>query len=269
MRFQIDHDLHIHSQISLCSKDPEQTPENILAYGEKNGIKTLCLTDHYWDEALPVEDDFFFYTDQNYPFVAKALPLPQGENCRFLFGCETDMDKNFKIGITPAMYDKFDFIIVPTTHLHFTEGFSCDLPQSDTEGRAELYVKRLFALLDSDLPFGKVGLAHPTCELMNHEDKRYLRLLDLISDEVFGSLFRLSAEKGLGIELNMGVEDVTGEDRETILRPYRIAKAEGCKFYLGSDAHHPAGFDGAMARFNAIIDALDLTEDDKFHIAGI
>ena len=48
MKFSYDHDLHIHSKISSCSSDPEQTNEAILAYAKKNGLTTICLTDHYW-----------------------------------------------------------------------------------------------------------------------------------------------------------------------------------------------------------------------------
>ena len=46
MKFQIDHDYHIHSYLSTCSSDPEESPEAILRYGEKNKMHTLCLTDH-------------------------------------------------------------------------------------------------------------------------------------------------------------------------------------------------------------------------------
>ena len=37
MRYAFDHDYHIHSYLSSCSKDPEQTAERILAYAEENG----------------------------------------------------------------------------------------------------------------------------------------------------------------------------------------------------------------------------------------
>ena len=49
MRYQIDHDLHIHSQISPCSRDARQTKEAILAYGLTNHYKLLGVTDHFWD----------------------------------------------------------------------------------------------------------------------------------------------------------------------------------------------------------------------------
>ena len=53
------------------------------------------------------------------------------------------------------------------------------------------------------------------------------------------------------------------EVKGIMLRPYHIAKDCGCKFYLGSDAHKPAEISRAMTNFKAIVDALDLTEDDK------
>lgn len=51
----VDHDLHIHSNLSSCAgpKGITQTKENILKYAERNGFRTICVTDHYWDEAMP------------------------------------------------------------------------------------------------------------------------------------------------------------------------------------------------------------------------
>jgi len=49
-----------------------------------------------------------------------------------------------------------------------------------------------------------------------------------------------------------------------MLRPYRIAKEMGCKFFLGSDAHTPEVFGRAAKKFNDIIEMLELTEEDKF-----
>ena len=38
MKFCIDHDLHIHSHLSLCSHDEEQTPARSLEYAVKNEL---------------------------------------------------------------------------------------------------------------------------------------------------------------------------------------------------------------------------------------
>jgi histidinol phosphatase-like PHP family hydrolase len=56
------------------------------------------------------------------------------------------------------------------------------------------------------------------------------------------------------------------EETDRVLRMFRIAKYQGCKFYCGSDAHHPAGLVNSPARFERAIDLLGLQESDKFHI---
>lgn len=269
MKFQIDHDYHIHSFLSLCSDDPAQSPARILSYGTENGFKRLCLTDHYWDEKIFGMEEFFFYRDQNTERVRRALPLPQSEECEFLFGCETDMSADRRIGISPERYGDFDFIIVPTTHMHLTP-YTYPLDRTEKSLRAKDYVLRFEALLRSDLPFYKTGLAHMTCALIQKENKAYLDVLDAVSDDTFADLFTESARLGLGIELNMGTAELQEESvRKRVLRPYFIAKEQGCKFYLGSDAHHPQSLDNAMHRFRMMVDILDLSEDDKFHIGKV
>lgn len=260
MKFQIDHDLHIHSQLSSCSSHPEQTTENILAYGVKNGLKTLCITNHHWDSR--VDGASAWYKKQGDIF--SVLPLPQAKDCRFLFGCETDMDKNFTIGLSKEEMERYDFFIVPTTHLHM-KGFTYDECQDNVRDKTQLFIKRFEAFLNADLPFHKVGLAHITCPLMHRED--FISVLRGVSDECFEKLFRGCAERGCGVELNIGLPSLENEDiRADVLRPYFIAKKAGCKFYLGSDSHSPDGFKDAMTRFKKTIDLLDLKESDKFII---
>ena len=89
MKFTYDHDLHIHSNLSPCDPRPEQTPDFILSYAKKNGLNTICLTDHYWDERVEGASDM--YAKLHTAHIKKALPLPKAEGIRFLFGCETEM----------------------------------------------------------------------------------------------------------------------------------------------------------------------------------
>ena len=264
--FVIDHDLHIHSQLSLCSSDPGQTTGRILEYAINNGLSTVCLTDHFWDPAVPGASDW--YAVQNLDHIKEALPLPQAENVRFLFGCETEMDKYFTIGISDKTVDALDFVIIPTTHLHM-DGYTLDASIGyDEDGikrRRELYIERFERLLSADLPFHKIGLAHLTCSLACHHVKKGMkRLLDGIPDQTFSELFSSAAKKGIGIELNFDAFAHEGEEKETIYRPYRIAKECGCKFYLGSDAHHPGELDKAVDNFREIVRTLGLCEEDKF-----
>ncbi len=262
MRYTVDHDLHIHSRLSLCSNDPGQSVEAILAYGEANGLSTLCLTDHMWDSAVPGVHGMDFYERQDYDYIAAALPLPTSDKVRFLFGCETDLKRDLTLGISRAVMDKLSFIIIPTTHLHMN-GFTCRGDEG-VEERARLWCSRLEAVLDMDLPFHKIGIAHLTCELMDRA--HHLEVLQAIPAEEYHRLFAKAARLGVGIELNFNAFAYTGTALETMLLPYRIAKEEGCLFYFGSDAHHPNTLVAAKANFERIVDLLDLTETDKFRL---
>ena len=261
MKYVVDHDYHIHSKISQCSSDPEQTPENILKYAKEKGLKRVILTDHFWDENVPGASNWY-KTYHKFTDLSKALPLPLDDEIEFLFGCETDMDKNGVIGICAERFDEFDFIIVPTTHLHmknFTldEADYCNVPRL-----AVLWVERFEALLDADLPFHKVGLAHPTCSCIAVENGLYSEVIRMISDEDFRRLFTRAAELGLGIEIN-GSDFRFIDDNMHLLRPYKIAKECGCKFYLGTDSHKPSEF-GVFDNLQKAVDLIGLTEDDKF-----
>ncbi len=262
MRYLFDHDLHIHSQLSLCSGDERQTPAAILDYALANGLHTVCLTDHFWDDNVPGAPEW--YAIQNFAHISEAKPLPKADGVRFLFGCETELDMHCTLALSPAMYDAFDFIIIPTTHLHMA-GLTCR-GDEDAAQRAALWVQRFDAVLDMPLPFHKVGVAHLTCDLMYSQD--YEQVLRLIPEGEMRRLFTRAAACGIGIELNFPAAAVdTSADPENLLRPYRIAKECGCKFYFGGDAHYPADLAAEKANAERIIDLLGLTEQDKFRLA--
>jgi len=262
MKYIIDNDLHIHSYLSSCSGDPEQNTGRILRYAEENGIHTLCLTDHFWDSAVPGASGW--YGPQDFEHIRQALPLPRKEGIRFLFGCETELDRHLTLGISRQRLEVFDFIIIPTTHMHMS-GFTISEEEgADASSRADAWVRRLDAVLNMDLPFRKVGLAHLTCKLIDRRPEEYRKILELLPEEDLYRLFRKAAKLGVGIELNASDMTFREGEQEAVLRPYRIARDCGCKFYLGTDAHHPAAFENMRKIFDRAIDLLDLREEDKF-----
>ena len=270
MQYKIDHDYHIYSFLSTCSGCPEQTPENILKYAERNGLSRIVLTDHFWDETMP--SGFAWYEPQNYAHISRNLPLPQSDRVSFKFGCETDMDKDFRVGIARETMEKFDFVVIPTTHIHM-KNFTYDERDDSLLCRRALYVHRFARLLDMDLPRRKIGLAHLSCDLIApcppegacaFED--HIRLLDGVSDQTYLELFRGAKEKEIGIELNIPVRNYTPSQLARILRPYFFAKEAGCKFYLGSDAHNPEEAAQVPEKFSRPLELLGLEESDKFHL---
>ena len=260
MKFVIDHDYHIHSFLSSCSSDPSQTPERILRYGEENGLKDLCLTNHFWDDT--VAEPTRWYAPQNFAHIASARPLPQSEKVRFHFGCEGDMNEKFTVGIGPEVRKELELCVVPFTHMHMGEFVPKDTP---VDRRAVFYTHRMNVLMNADLPEGKTGIAHMTTPLIARAQwTDHIRLLEMIPDSVFRYCFDIAARRNFGIELNMDLAKYTPEEMQSVLRPYFIAKECGCRFYLGSDAHSGAALEDAPRRFALSVDALSLTEEDKF-----
>lgn len=267
MRYIVDNDLHIHSKLSACSADPEQTKERILSYAVENGLKTICLTDHFWDEAL--EGASSWYVPQNYKHISTSKPLPQEKDVQFLFGCETELNKSMTLGISKEKFELFDFIIIPTTHFHMKNYTLSTEEASNAKNRANAWIKRFDSVLEMNLPFHKIGIAHLTCGLIAPTREEYLKVLQLIPKEEMERLFIKAAKLGVGIELNASDMKFLNEETDVVLRPYKIAKMCGCKFYCGSDAHHPEAFDTAKTLFEKAVNLLELTEEDKFMIGRI
>lgn len=262
MKFQIDHDLHIHSLISPCAgNDPRQTPEAILAYGISSDLRLLCIADHIWDEKSPTRSyNPWLHHGNDMARARSILPLPQSKHCRFLFGMEVDMDLDGQLAATREEMDRLDFLVFAPSHLHMgTFTVPGDLDPS-AEVHKKLYLERMDILLKADIPYGKTGLAHPTCSLACKADP--VRMFDLITDREYEEMWTRVREKGMGVEINIGTR-YTPDELERIMRPYRIAKAVGCKFYLGGDAHTPDETRGLIRKFQKHIDILGLTEDDK------
>ena len=81
-------------------------------------------------------------------------------------------------------------------------------------------------------------------------------MVALISDDTFGELFEIAAKRGIGLEINSSAR--TPETQ----RICTIAKACGCKFTLGSDAHSRDVLKTKIFETDIGTDALGLTEYD-------
>lgn len=264
MRYTVDHDLHIHSFLSACSRNPEQNPKRMVQYARENGLKQICVTDHFWDEdqgsGAPC------YGEENLFEKKKMLgDIPKEAGIDFLFGVETELDRTMKLGLSREHFDALDFVVIPTTHLNMM-GLALNKQEgSSTQSRADLWVKRLAAVLSMDLPFHKIGIAHLTCSTMAYWSRETeLEIYRKIPEKDIWELMKGAAEVGVGIEINSCSMLYKPEEEDSILKIYRIAKECGCKFYCGSDAHHPHELDRARALFEKAIDALELKESDKF-----
>ncbi len=268
MKFKYDHDLHIHSYLSLCSEDPTHDNERILKYAQDNGYHTVCLTNHFWDEDVPGCGGYG-YEIQNFEWISKALPLPKSDDVHFLFGCETELSKDLVLGVSEKRMELFDFIVIPINHLHF-RNFTLTESENSAKGRADAWVRRFDAVLNMDLPFHKIGIAHlsmnPVKFMWDPEpDFTNEDILRAISSEDMERLFTKAASLGVGIELNAHNFRISDEVAEENMRIYKIAKKCGCKFYCGSDAHKVCE-QGIIKCFENAERWLNLDENDKYDV---
>jgi histidinol phosphatase-like PHP family hydrolase len=79
-------------------------------------------------------------------------------------------------------------------------------------------------------------------------------------------LFTKAANVGIGIELNKSDMSFNDNEADRVLRMFKIAKGCGCKFYLGTDGHHPKNFENSIEIFDRAISLLDLKESDKYEV---
>ena len=263
MSFPIDHDLHTHTVLSSCSGDPLQTPERLLRHAVENGYTVQCVTDHLWDSRVPGASGW--YAPQDVEHIKKSLPLPKDDRVKMVFGCETEFTGGKHLGLHPSRYDDMGFIVIPPNHFHM-RGFVRPVSYDTEEKIADLLVERLEEISLMDLPFRKVGIAHMVCSLIFTEGDE-LAVYRAVDEKRFRAVMHRFARLGAGIEINTSCfGDMTPENECDYLRLYRLAKAEGCKFYLASDAHHPSELDLVGRYAKPVIDALGLTENDLFRI---
>ena len=261
MRFPIDHDMHCHTHLSLCSNDPQQSVASILSFAKAHGYTLQCITDHLWDSLVPGASGF--YRPQDIEHVRQSLPLPKDDRVRMVFGCETEYCGGDRLALDPRSYDKFDFIVVPPNHYHMI-GLVRPADRDSEEKIADLLVERLEQLSRIDLPWHKVGIAHMTCSLIFKEGDQY-RVYELVDEKRFRAVMRRYARLGAGIEINLSCfTDGWRAHEDAMLRLYRLAGEEGCKFYLASDAHHPDELNVVPERAPEVIALLGLAKEDQF-----
>ena len=236
---KLPHDIHLHTHLSLCAK-PEADVRAYVEYAKAQGITTIGISDHFWDENVPGSPDW--YKPQNYEHILEAkedIKRCEGEGVRILFGAETEYSLGTRgVAITPEIASQLDFLLVPNSHTHIT------MPKEyyeDHRRHSEYMLDAYWDIIESDVSPYITAIAHPFSAVCCPYDKE--KCVRLITDKEFCDCFRKTAEKNIGIEINTsefinkGIADI---EKSQFLRMFRLARACGCKFTFGTDSHHPS-----------------------------
>ncbi len=244
-------DLHIHTFLSSCAR-PDALPENYLALCQAEGIRTVCFTDHFWDES--VEGASPWYRPQNLGHVMRLRGLiPDQKDIRVLFGAETEFigsrmcgKKGGITGISPEAASNFAFVLIPANHFHM-KGFT--IPASVTDpAEIRLWMIENFTEAAATDPGVPSGIAHPF-EPMGFVAESRQAIFAAMTDADYRHCFLTAAEHEKSIELNHSV--LNNPFTCEYIRIFSIANECGCRFHTGCDAHTPASFSehDKIARF--------------------
>ncbi len=262
LKIKINHDLHVHTFISACSKDEQARPPAMIEQARRQDLEIIGFADHLWDAS--VEGASSWYTPQD---VANLLQIrdqiPEDtQGVKVLVGCETEYRGNGMVGISPATAEKLDFVLIPFTHFHMGQFMAEPAEIATPDAFAKTVVRRFQEVVDLGLA---TGLAHPfmLCGYKEQSDD----ILGRISDATFADCFGRAAQRGVSIEIHPGYfpgiqgPDSDGYHDETFLRILSIAKQSGCYFHLSSDTHRLDGI-GKVHQLAPYLAQLDITNDD-------
>ncbi len=118
-----------------------------------------------------------------------------------------------------------------------------------------------------DLPFDKIGIAHLARSLIAPSGLWHERL-DGVTDAAVHRYVSKSCPLRCRVEIradDFAFSQKTPEEVHRVLRIFRFARECGCRFYLGSDAHHPGELRPARAIYENAVRELALNEADKFY----
>jgi histidinol phosphatase-like PHP family hydrolase len=262
----VDHDLHIHTSLSECSCDPLATPHNIIARAASLGLRTIGLADHMWDRRVPGASPW--YRPQTYERLAQLRNhiTDDTRGVRVLLGCETEYCGGGKVGISPEVAERLDFVLIPMSHFHMA-GFVRPPSIQAPAGVASLLLERFDEAVGLGLA---TGIAHPFLPLgfkqMTDE------ILSLVSDSRLLESFGRAAEHGVSQEVSVsffpGITggELPGFHDETFLRVLALAKQAGCVFHFASDTHTLEGVGDSLS-LEPYAEAAGIGPDDILPLA--
>jgi len=257
----IAHDLHVHTYLSSCCRDKERmTVANILSAAAARGLRTVGFSDHIWTNASVPPSAW--YRPQDATQIRRLrndLAALSPSTVRVSVGCEADMRAPGQFSITPDFAACLDHVLLSCSHFHM-KGF-VEQP-ADTSPRA--VAEHLVAFFVSGVRSGlATSIAHPFLPI--GDTARLDAILGSLSDAELTDALGVAAENRVALEITINFLPKPGPEPtfslETPVRLLTLAKAAGCRFTFGTDAHDLQTLD-RLPELQPLVARLGLAEAD-------
>ena len=180
---RINHDFHIHTNLSLCAAETV-TAEHYINKAKELGLNKIGFTNHMWDENI---QPFLnrSYKIQTVPYnleLRDELKTLDKQGIKVYFGAEAEFHPIYGVALTEENAEKFDYIIVPNSHTHMTMDKSLYKPY---EKHAEFMVEAYEKIIGSAVSRHILAMAHPFDAVCCPYDRSYIRLFPTIHISAF------------------------------------------------------------------------------------
>ena len=257
-----DHDLHVHTYLSACCADKaNQQPARILAVAERLGRKTIGFSDHLWMNPDVAPSEWYRPQDERQIVRLRDDLRSVSFPVRVLIGCEADTVAPGRFSITRAFAQTLDYVGLSCSHFHM-KGF-VEQPRDTTPRALGEHMLMFFrSAVESGLA---TTIVHPLKPI--GFDSIYEQAMATLSDAMLSDAFRMAAQLGVALEITPsflppgGVAPSPLWSLDTPRRMLALARAAGCRFTLGSDAHTLKGMD-QLNKLEGLLAPLKLTAAD-------
>ncbi len=262
-------DLHVHTNLSFCA--PRQTlASSYLPHCGQEGVTTLGFSNHIYAPrylkraGIPEErgGDYALRLRRELEELQPSAPV------RLLLGCEVETFCGEEPTLSPQEAKNFDYVLLAASHImNFPDEYRNYDLSTPAKLRA-LILERFLRACELEYPV-PTGICHPLYPICSPWEQE---VVDGITDSQLADCFTLAAAKNKSIEIHACLyRRGTALDEEGLspsyLRVLAAAKACGCRFHFGSDAHSPDAFQGVHRLLLLAAQRLGITREDIWPIA--
>jgi histidinol phosphatase-like PHP family hydrolase len=226
------HDLHVHTRPHSPDAHWRASLPAMLKKAVHNGILTVGLANHYFPGT-----DFSLFVKLRAEAARRAPP-----DMTVLVGAELCvLDRAGTIQLSPVEATQLDFVLAGPHH--FKQRW---VERPPAGSAAEFVAHQHQALLNAVRHPLVTGLAHPWVINVQEAPRRWGFTLEAFlaawREEYFAELGATAATHGTALEIGMGIHLMAEHQGDAFWQAYvrglQAARAQGAKFYFGSDAHH-------------------------------